>query len=292
MKEPELLSLSDFIFVIWKRKLHALLVFCVVMALGVAYLAVAKKTYRLSGSIYVGRFQTDLLEEGEFVAQKLEDYSFIKKALDANEVKLNTSVTKLQRSIEAHVVNEVRKTKDVGIVLLTVEYDDPQMCHAIFKALTDQLIREHDELKDDALDVLRSMERFFKMNEVQLQASIDSDEAFASESMRSPQPGIAWPAHLLARYAIAEKRDDLKQIVQDRHYLKMEGEAATKSFSTRLSAEPAVPDQHVKPRKAVVLATAGVAAAVLGALWALLLELVDTQIKPRFGKGGRKAVTS
>ncbi|CAM2006584.1 hypothetical protein [Acanthopleuribacter pedis] len=282
MKEPELLSLADFLYVLWKRKNQALLVFGVVVALGIAYLAVAKKTYRLSGSIYVGRFQTDLLEEGEFVAQKLQDYSFIKKALEMNQVELEVSAMKLQRNIDAHVLNEVRKTKDVGIVLLTVEYHDPEKCHAIFKALTDQLVREHDKLKDDALNVLRSMERFFKVNENELQASIDADEAFAAENLRTPQEGQAWPAHVLARYTISEKREFLKQIIQDRHYLKLEGEAATKSFGTRLSAEPQVPDKHVKPRKAVVLATAVVAAAVLGAVWALFLELVDTQIKPRF----------
>ncbi|CAM2066217.1 Chain length determinant protein [Sulfidibacter corallicola] len=289
MKEPELLSVADFLYVLWKRKVHALAVFVFVILCAFVYLSVAKKTYRLSGSIYVGRFQTDLLEEGEFVAQKLQDYSFIKKALDTNGVELDIPIHRFQKDVEAHVLNEVRKIEDVGIVLLTVEYKDPVKCYEIFKALTDQLIREHQFLTDDALNVLRSMERFFKVNEDQLMESINRDEAFASQNLRGPEQGQAWPSHVLARYTISEKREFLKQIIQDRHYLKLEGEAATKSFNTRLSAEPEIPDEHIKPRRAVVLVTAAGAGAVLGALLALLAELIETQIKPRYHAAKRRA---
>lgn len=277
-QNQELLSISDFFVAILRRKALFMGVWLLVMALVAAYLAVAKKSYRLTGTIYVGRFQRLLIEEGEFVANKLEDYSFIKRAMDRSNVQLDMSVNRLQRLIEADVLNEIKKTKDVGLVQLTVEYKDQQKCYEIFKALTDLLISEHGLLVEQSVSVFDEMEKRFWDSENDIRAALEKDEAYAFEADKKL---TSVPTHLLAHHTISEKMEFLQTLVKDIHYLKIEGHSATRSFNTRLAAEPEVPDEHHKPKTVLVLLLGIIVASISAVSATLGMAIYNEQIKPK-----------
>ena len=280
----ELLSVADFLLILFKRKWIFLAVWVCVMALAVTYLLVAKKTYRLSGTIYVGRFQEILLEEGEFVAGKLQDYSFIKKALDNGHVQVDIPVFRLQKLVTTEVINEIKKTKDVGLVKLTVEYKDQEKVYRIFKALTDQLIADHQQLFSHSTEVFAEMERLFWEREKVLAESIQADETLERATNVDPAPRGTAPSHLLLSHTLEEKRQNLKEIIKDIHYIKIEGDSATKSFNTKLSAEPQIPDEHVKPRFLITLILGFIVATIGGVTAALLLNLYLEDVRPRLKK--------
>lgn len=281
MKQDDTISIIDFCVILFRRKWVVIGIWLLAIVAAFAYLKLGDKTYRLGGAIYVGRFQEILLEEGEYVAQRLKDYSFIKTALENGNVELDVPVTRLQKDIDAKVINEVRKVKDVGIVYLTVEYGDPEICHQIFKALTDQLIADHAKLLDQSQEVFRKLETRFAETEGEVEAWLRADEAFLAENLKNPPKSQEWPSHLLARFAMAQKSDFVKQIVKDRAYLLIEADSATKSFNTKLSAEPKVPDHPIKPIPIIILMVAAVLGAIFGAAAAFALEIYQSQIKPR-----------
>lgn len=251
-----------------------------VMVLVVAYLAVAKKTYKLTGTIYVGRFQGLLIEEGEFVANKLEDYSFIKRAMDRANVQLDMSINRLQRLIEADVLNEIKKIRDVGLVQLTVEFKDQQKCYEIFKALTDQLISEHDVLVQQSVSVFDEMERRFWESEKEIRATVADDEAYIFKAREEKKPQTV-PSHLLAQHTLSEKMEFLQALTKDIHYLKIEGHSATRSFNTKLAAQPEVPDEHFKPKTVLVLLLGIIVATISAVFCTLGMAVYSEQIKPK-----------
>ena len=277
----ELLSITDFAVTLFRRKWTFIAVFALVMIATLAYLILAKRSYRLSGTIDVGRFQRLLLVEGEFVAHQLEDYSFITRALEGANLDLDIPISRLQRKIDADVINEVKKISDVGLVSLTVEYHDAQLTHDIFKALTDQLIREHGELLVKSVQVFRDMENAFFEKKAEVEASMEDEEAFVFRKIESQTPRDTVPANLLAHHMISEKNAFLKEIIKDIYYIRLEADTATRSYNTRLAAEPEVPDEHFKPRKALTLVMGGVIGLVLATCAALALDLYMERIRPR-----------
>ncbi len=279
-ENKELLSISDFFIAIYKRKALFIGVWLLVMALTIAYLAVAKKSWRLTGTIYVGRFQRLLVEEGEFVANKLEDYSFIKRAMDRSGVELDISINRLQRLIEAGVINEIKKTEDVGLVKLTVEYKDQQKCYEIFKALTDQLIQEHGVMVQQSVAIFDEMEKRFWDGEKALRATLENDEAYVSMAQENPG-SLTVPSQLLAQHTVSEKMQYLQTLIKDIHYLKIEGHSATRSFNTRLAAEPEIPDEHYKPKTVLVLLLGAIVATIAATFVSLGLTIYTEQIKPK-----------
>lgn len=280
-QQQELLSISDFFVILFKRRYLFLAIWFLIMGLTVTYLAVAKKSYKLSGTIYVGRFQRLLVEEGEFVANKLEDYSFIKRALEAESVEIDITINRLQRLIEADVVNEVKKNEDVGIVRLTVEYKDPQKVLEIFQALTNQLIKEHGELIGHSKKIFKEMEEKFWESENKVRNSLDKHESMVEKSNQDGEDSATVPAHLLAQHTVSEKNEFLKRLVQDIHYLRIEGESATRSFNTKLAAKPKAPDEHFKPKGLITLIIGLIAASLAATISALAWELFQVQIRPK-----------
>jgi len=280
-ENQEYLSVADFLLILWRRRFIFIGVFALVIAAAVVYLLVAKKTYRLSGVVYVGRFQALMLEEGEFVAKKLQDYSFIKKALDNNGVTIDIPIMRLAKQIDTEVINEVKKVADVGIVRLTVEYKDREMVYRIFKALTDQLIADHGELLEGAREIFRNMEQAFWEKESAISASIEEDEKFIDEVLDKRDLDLTIPSHLLLQHTISEKENFQKKLLQDIYYIHLETKAATKSFNTKLGAEPAPPDEHYKPKTLLTLVLAAIIGGILATLAALSLHLYAEKLRPR-----------
>ena len=283
--QHDLLSITDFFVILLQQKKIFISVWLIVMACVAAYLLLAKKTYRLSGTIYVGRFQRLLVEEGEFVAHKLRDYSFIKRALTRSNVSLDIPVSRLQRLIQTDVLNEVKKNEDVGIVQLTVDYKDQQKVYDIFKALTDQLIEEHGKLINHSIGVFKEMEAMFWENEKMIRESLARDESYAFQAglneAKSSQPAQTLPSHLLAQHTISEKSEFLKKLIQDIHYIRIEGESATRSFNTKLAAEPETPDEPFKPKTLLTLIIGVVLATIAALAASFLWNLYQVDIKQR-----------
>jgi hypothetical protein len=280
MKDQELLSIADFIVILLRRFWIFLSVFVLVMALAVVYLAISKKTYRLEGTIYVGRFQEILLEEGEFVANKLTDYSFIKRALESRNIELDIPIKRLSRLIHTEVVNEIKKIDNVGIVKLTVEYKGKEKAYEIFKALSDQLIEDHGELLLESQVVFNRMIDQFKDNENELRENLKRDEEQLYANAQSPG-NASVPSHLLLGHTVSEKRQFLKTLIKDRNYLVIESNSATKSYNTKLAAEPEIPDEHYKPKTLIVLVVALVFAGIAGILAAFGWHLFESEVKPK-----------
>lgn len=280
MKDQELLSIADFIVILLRRFWIFAGIFILVMALAGIYLAISKKTYRLEGTIYVGKFQEILLEEGEFVAAKLIDYSFVKRALDNHQVKLDIPVNRLTRLIHTEVVNEIKKIDDVGIVKLTVEYKGQEKVLEIYKALTDQLIKEHGELLAESQAVFNKMIVQFEETENDLRENLKLDESQLYANAQTPGSASV-PSHLLLGHTVSEKRQFLKTLIKDRNYLVIESDSATKSYNTKLAAEPQVPDEHYKPKTLIVLVIALVFAVISGILAAFGWHLFETEVKPK-----------
>ncbi len=281
MNNEELLRVSDFFVILIRGKRVLISIFLVIMLAGFAYLLTASKSYKISGTIYVGRLQRILIEEGEFVAQKLQDTSFVTRALQRNNVKLDQPVSRLVRKIKTDVVNEIKKTEDVGIVQLSVEYKDPESTLAVYKALTDLLIEEHGQLLEHGSSVFKGMEKMFWDDEKKLSESIAGDEAeLAKSGAAAARDSI--PSYLLLSHTLAEKRTSHQALVKDIHYLKLEGDSATKSFNTRLASEPTLPDDPFKPKKLLVLIMVLVLATVGSIIATLAIDYYQREIRPRF----------
>ena len=283
-QETQLLSLSELCLILYRRKIVFIAVWISIMVAAGLYLAFAKKTYRLKGVIYVGRLQRFLIEEGEFVAKKLEDYSFIKRALDANDVRLDIPVSRLSRYVQADVVNEVKKVRDVGIVELSVEYKDRQLCFDIFDALTKKLISDHQELVERGHKVFGDMEQSFLAEEQRIRDSLAEDQDIirkgATEAGQSDGEVTA-PSSLLLTRNMEDRRQYLKELIKDRHYLLIEGDAATTTFNTKLAADPVLPDEPFKPKRLTVLIIAFFVATIAGLIAALAWHIFQTEIRPK-----------
>lgn len=285
MQDSPLLSVSELFVILWRRKGMFLLVWVAIMLVASLYLAFAKRTYRLEGTIYVGRLQRFLLEEGEFVAKKLEDYSFVKRALENNGVALEEPVSRLLRNIQADVVNEIKKVRDVGIVELSVEYKDQQLCFEIFNALTRELMADHQKLVDRGHKVFSEMEQSFLAEEERVRKSIQDDDTFLrNASTATDSKELTAPSSLLLSRNVEDRRQYLKELVKDRHYLLIEGDAATTTFNTKLAAEPVVPDEPFKPKRLTILIIALFFATVAGVVAAFAWHLFLTEIRPKFSK--------
>lgn len=280
MRNSELFSISDLLLVLIKRKALFALVWLVVLGLVGVYLLKADRVYELTGTLYVGRFQERLIEEGEFVAHKLEDYSFIQRAIMRAELDLELPIKKLQRLVDAKVLNEIRKLEDVGLVQLTVAYPDRELTYAVFRALTDLLIEEHAE----ALKIPRKYfdeleENFLKEQEI-LKDSIQVSERFAQATNRKPELQQEVPSHLLINHSLHDKRVFHKLLLQDIRHIRLERDSITKSYNTRLAAEPVVPDLPAKPKVMLILVLGAIIATILATLSALLVDLYEGTIKP------------
>lgn len=281
-KDQEFLSIADFFVILFRRKVLFIVCWLLIMAAAVTYLMVAEKTYRLSGTIYVGRFQGLLLEEGEFVGQKLRDYSFIKRALETANIQLDVPLDRLQRQITTEIVNEVKKNEHVGIVKLTVEFQGQQKVYEIYKALTDALIADHAKLLANSTDVFDAMEARFWESEAKLRSTMLKDEALAYEQAERGNRDIDQPAsQVLVQHIASEKRYAWRDLIKDIHYLKIEADSATRSFNTKLTAEPVVPDNHFKPKGLLTLVLGAILATVAATAAALLMELYQTQVRPK-----------
>lgn len=282
MQETPLLSLSELFVILYRRKGIFILVWIIVMLIAGLYLAFATRTYQLKGTIFVGRLQRFLVEEGEFVAKKLEDYSFIKRALDNHNVVLDVPVSRLARDIQADVVNEIKKVRDVGIVELTVEYKDQQGCYDIFKALTNELIADHQKLVDRGHEAFREMEKSFLAEENRVRKSIEIDDAYVRSAATGEDAEVMTaPSSLLLAKNVEDRRQYLKELIRDRHYLMIEGDAATTTFNTKLAAEPVVPDVPFKPKQFTILILALFVATVSGVIAAFAWHVFFTEIKPK-----------
>lgn len=280
MNNEELLRVSDFFVILIRGKRVLISVFMAIVLAGAVYLLTAEKSYKISGTIYVGRLQEILLEEGEFVAQKLQDTSFVTRALQRNGVKIDQPVSRLVRKIKTDVVNEIKKIDDVGIVQLSVEYKDPESTLTIYKALTDLLIEEHGQMLEHGANVFKGMEKMFWDDEKKLRDSIAGDEAeLAKSGAAAARDSI--PSYLLLGHTLAEKRTAHQVLVKDIHYLKLEGESATKSFNTRLASEPTLPDEPFKPKKLLVLVLVLVLATVGSIVATLAMDYYQREIRPR-----------
>jgi len=284
MQDTSLLSVSELFVILFRRKWVFLLVWILIMTGAIGYLLLAKKTYRLKGSIFVGKIQRFLVEEGEFVAKKLEDYSFVKRALDAHQVVLDIPVSRQLQNIQADVVNEVKKDRDVGIVELTVEYKDQQICFDIFKALTDELIKEHKVLVDRGHAVFNEMEKSFLAEEERVRQTLNEDDLTIRDLTKEKTSSqFTAPSGLLLAKNMEDRRQYLKEIIRDRHYLQIEGDAATTTFNTKLAATPVVPDEPYKPKRLTILIIAIFVATIAGVISAFAWHLLQTEIRPKLG---------
>ncbi|MCB1041656.1 MAG: hypothetical protein KDC35_01875 [Acidobacteria bacterium] len=279
-QDVSLVSLSDFLVVLIKRKGVFVTVLTLVIALAAAHGLWAKKTYELTGTINVGKFQGELLEEGEFVAQKLEDYSFIARAIRAANIDLDVSVTRLQKLIKSEVVNEVKKTQDVGLVQLNIKYKDREKLVLIYKAITDQLIHEHSLLLNDARAILKGKEQEYRELQQQIQQSIQADEEMSRENA-SRGKGPTAPELLLLEHTISEKRVFRSMLTKDIHDTLVESDAVTESYNTKLASEPMVPDAHLKPKLMLNLVIGAVLGLILATLAAVFVNTMQEEVLPK-----------
>lgn len=279
-EQLSLISISDFLVILLRRKAAFLLTFFAVLALAAAHGLFAKKTYELTGTIAVGKFQGELLEEGEFVAQKLEDYSFISRALKSADVSLDMPVTRLQKLVKTELVNEVKKTKDVGLVQLNIKYKNQAQVVDIFNALTQQLIAEHANLLAEAVAVLADKESEYRDIQTRIQASIDADEELSRKNANQGK-GPTAPELLLLEHTISEKRVFRSMLTKDIHDTQLEAKAATESFNTKLAAQPEMPDSHLKPKLTLNLVLGVVLGTILGAMAALFVHLMAEEVIPK-----------
>ncbi|MDJ0837627.1 MAG: Wzz/FepE/Etk N-terminal domain-containing protein [Acidobacteriota bacterium] len=281
MKDQELLNIADFFVILFRGKKTFILTFLFIMVLAVIYLAFAKRSYKLTGTLYVARIQGVLVEEGEFVAAKLRDYSFMKRALDSAGIELDIPVNRLQRLVSTEVLNEVKKIRDVGLVQLSVEYDDRDLAHAIFQALTSQLITDHEELVQHARKNFRGMIDSFWEDEAAVRRSLDLDETQIEATIEDGTPKEFMPAWVLLSHTVAEKRSYHQTLVKDIYYLELEASSASKTFNTRLAAEPKIPDEHFKPKRSLVVILGGILALLTATMATLGLHYYNEEIKPK-----------
>ncbi len=275
-----LISVSDLVVVLFRQKWAFLLIFVAVFSTAILHGLFAKKTYELTGTINVGKFQGDLLEEGEFVAQKLEDYSFIARAIKQAGITLGMPVTRLQKLIKCEVVNEVKKTKDVGLVQLNVRFKDKQKVVDIFTALTNQLVAEHEVLLAQAVAVLDDKESEYKVLQGQIEASIQADEELSRDNAIKSK-GPTAPELLLLEHTISEKRVFRSMLTKDIHDTRLESRAVTESYNTKLAAAPELPDSHLKPKLMLNIIIGGAVAVMLATLGSLFLNLLQVDVLPK-----------
>lgn len=280
--EFDFLSISDFLVILIKRRVLFLSVWVLVIILAAGYALLSDKVYKVSGTIYVGKFNEELLEDGEFVAQKLKDYSFISRALKTAQVKIKIPVSRLQKSIDTELVNEIKKTKDVGLVKLTVYYKGDQKAVDIFKALTDQLIREHAELLEESREVMKGFQDHLVSGQEAAEKSISEDEALLRAQNVSPDKSTV-PSMLLLGHTMGEKRWYRTSLAKDLNISRIQALVSTKSFNSRLASEPELPDSHDQPKLSLTLILGFIAGGILAILavmgWQLLVEDVIPKLR-------------
>jgi len=281
MNQTEMLSIADFFVILWKRKTAFLVTFVIVMAAAVAYLFLATKYYKLTGSFYVGRFQGLLIEEGEFVAAKLRDYSFMVAALEEADVELDIPVSRLERLVSTEVVNEVKKVQDVGLVKLTVEYKDREKTLLIYRALADHLIRDHQRIIDRAANVLHTMGGAFEQEANALRESLEADDAATREALGKRDAANQIVGFQLLSRTVAEKRRAYKETIKDMYYMQLEAGEGPKTYVTRMSAPPVLPDEHFEPKRTLVLILGVILAGLTGMMAAFGLHFFETSVKPK-----------
>ncbi|PIE90064.1 MAG: hypothetical protein CR997_08030 [Acidobacteria bacterium] len=280
----QLFSVGDFLYILLKRKGILFSAWILLFALFMVYGFVAKKTYELEGTLSIGKFNEELLEEGEFVAQKLQDYSFIKQAMDEAGVKLDVSVSKLQKLIKTEVVNEIKKNKDVGLVRLRIRYKDPQKIVAIFKALTRKIIHEHELLLAEAKTILDKEEKEIRDLINKTIEAQELDVKISKDTILNTA-GKTVPSLLLAEHNLSSNRNLQSTMITSLYKVVMSREAITKSVPTQLSAEPQVPDAHIRPVWMVVIAIGIMAASVFACATVMFFHILEEDVKPRFTKG-------
>jgi len=279
--KTDFLSLSDALVILLRRKNIFVLVFLLVVGAALAHALLARKTWELTGTYQVGKFKGELLEEGEFVAQKFEDYSFLANALAEAGITLDISLTRMQKYIKTEVVNEVKKTKDVGLVQLNVRYKDREKVHAIFKALTDRMMADHVVLLERSVAVLKDEEQGYRNLSQTLADSIATDEDLSRKNATAAGEKTA-PSLLLLEHTISEKRSLRSLLNKNIHEVRVDAEAATTSFPSRLAAPPALPDSPYKPKLPLNLLIGFTLGLVLATAAAFMNELWSEEVLPKW----------
>jgi hypothetical protein len=278
--KTDFLSLSDALVILLRRKGIFALVFLLVLSAALAHALLARKTWELTGTYQVGKFKGELLEEGEFVAQKFKDYSFLANALAQAGISLDISLTRMQKYIKTEVVNEVKKTKDVGLVQLNVRYKDREKVHAIFKALTERMMADHAVLLARSIEVLKDEEQGYRDLSQTLAESIATDEDLSRKNARETGEKTA-PSLLLLEHTISEKRSLRSLLNKNLHEVRLDAEAATTSFPSCLAAPPALPDSPFKPKLPLNLLIGFTLGLILAASAAFFSELWCEEVQPK-----------
>jgi uncharacterized protein involved in exopolysaccharide biosynthesis len=281
--ESTLMTFGDLMYLFLKRKGLFFLTWTLCFSLFLAYALLSKKTYEIEGTLSIGKFNEDLVEEGEFVARKLEDYSFIKEAMDARGLELNQSISRFKKFVTAEVVNEIRKNDKVGLVKLRVRYKEKEHIVEVFQALVDHLKRQHQDLIDQGVAILQEEEAEISELAQQLERSVDV-EARLSEVNLKLASGQTLPSLLMAQNIITANRSLHSSLVEQRYKVRLNREAATKTIPTQLCATPQEPDEHMHPILTLVLLIGSVVAtgvaSVTVLLWTVYCEQVLTRLNP------------
>jgi len=279
----QLFTVGDFLFILFKRKGLFISVWILIFFLFVLYGFMAKKTYELEGTLSIGKFNEELLEEGEFVAQKLQDYSFIKQAVSDAGIPLNGSVSRLQKLIKTEVVNEIKKNKDVGLVRLRIRYKDSEKIVAIFNALTQKIIGEHNALLEESKTILDREETEIRDLMAKIVEAQELDVKISKDTIMNTA-GKTVPSLLLAEHNLSSNRNLHSLMLTSVYKVIMSREAVTKSVGTKISAEPQVPDAHIRPTWMVLVAIGIMAASIFACGAVFLFHIIDEDVRPRLSQ--------
>jgi len=276
----QLFTVGQFFYLLFKKKVLFIFAWIVIFSLFIAYGFVAKKTYELEGTLSIGKFNEELLEEGEWVARRLQDYSFIVEALSEAGVTLDISASRLQKLIKTEVVNEIKKNKDVGLVRLRIRYKDREKIVAIFKALTAKIIKEHDALLVQSQQILiREEEELRALIQKTIEAT-EVDVEIARDTIKNTA-GKTVPSLLLAEHNLSANRNLHSTMISSLYKVILNREAVTKSVASKLSAEPQVPDAHIRPTWAVLVVAGVMAACMFACGLVFLAHIIETDVQPR-----------
>lgn len=276
----QLFTVGQFFYLLFKKKVLFIFAWIVIFSLFIAYGFVAKKTYELEGTLSIGKFNEELLEEGEWVARRLQDYSFIVEALSEAGVPLDISASRLQKLIKTEVVNEIKKNKDVGLVRLRIRYKDREKIVAIFKALTAKIIKEHDALLVQSQQILiREEEELRALIQKTIEAT-EVDVEIARDTIKNTA-GKTVPSLLLAEHNLSANRNLHSTMISSLYKVILNREAVTKSVASKLSAEPQVPDAHIRPTWAVLVVAGVMAACMFACGLVFLAHIIETDVQPR-----------
>lgn len=279
----QLFTLGEFLYLLFQRKTMLILVWLGIFSLFIIYGFTAKRTYELEGTLSIGKFNEELLEEGEFVARRLQDYSFIKAAIKEAGIDLDISVSRLQKLIKTEVVNEIKKNKDVGLVRLRLRYKDQQKIVAIFKALTHKIIAEHSVMLKDSQNILVREENEIRDLIAKVIRAQELDVEISKDTIKNTG-GKTVPSLLLAEHNLSSNRNLESLMITNLYKVVLNREAITKSSPSTLCAEPMTPDAPIRPTWLVLIAIGIMAASVLACALVLFAYIIDQDVKPRIAK--------